>query len=40
MEGNGKGIVISLCDYTGLFVKPWLDDGHVCMLIDPQHKVR
>lgn len=31
-------IVLSLCDYTGIFVKPWLDDGYTCILIDPQHK--
>jgi hypothetical protein len=32
-----KGIVISLCDYTGIFVQPWLDAGHHCILVDPQH---
>lgn len=32
-----KDIVISLCDYTGIMVKPWLDDGYICILVDPQH---
>lgn len=28
-----------MCDYTGLFVKPWLDDGYLCVLVDPQHRI-
>lgn len=29
--------VISLCDYTGNMVDPWLDAGHDAILVDPQH---
>lgn len=29
--------VISLCDYTGHFVKPWVDAGYDAILVDPQH---
>ncbi len=32
-----KDIIISLCDYTGIMVRPWLDDGYTCILVDPQH---
>ncbi len=32
-----KDIVISLCDYTGLMVKPWVDNGYKAVLVDPQH---
>lgn len=29
--------VISLCDYTGNFVKPWVEAGYDAILVDPQH---
>jgi len=29
--------VISLCDFTGNFVRPWVDAGHEAVLVDPQH---
>lgn len=29
--------IISLCDYTGNAVKPWLDAGHECWIFDTQH---
>ena len=29
--------VISLCDYTGQFVQPWVDAGYHAVLVDPQH---
>ena len=29
--------VISLCDYTGNMVKPWIDNGYQAFLVDPQH---
>ena len=29
--------VISLCDFTGNFVKPWVDEGFDAILVDPQH---
>ena len=32
-----KRVVISLCDLTGNFVRPWVDAGHDAILIDPQH---
>lgn len=31
-------MIISLCDLTGIFVKPWVDAGYNAMIIDPQHK--
>lgn len=33
-----KGLVISLCDVTGIFVEPWLEAGYAALLVDPQHK--
>lgn len=30
-------IVISLCDLTGQFVRPWTDAGYEAILVDPQH---
>jgi hypothetical protein len=32
-----RGIVLSLCDLTGNFAKPWLDAGYSAILVDPQH---
>lgn len=32
-----KNIVISLFDYTGVMVKPWLDAGYECWIVDKQH---
>lgn len=29
--------VVSLCDYTGNAVKPWLEAGHECWIVDMQH---
>lgn len=29
--------IISLCDYTGIMVKPWVDAGYYAVLVDPQH---
>jgi len=34
-----KKIVISLFDYTGNIVKPWLDAGYECWIVDIQHPV-
>jgi hypothetical protein len=31
-------IVISLCDYTGVFTKPWRDAGYEAIHIDPQRE--
>ena len=33
-----KGVVISLCDESGIFVKPWVNAGYRAILVDPQHK--
>lgn len=33
-----KDVVISLFDYTGIMVKPWLDAGYTCYIVDLQHK--
>ena len=30
-------VVISLCDLTGHMVQPWVEAGHVAILVDPQH---
>ncbi|RAW91287.1 MULTISPECIES: hypothetical protein [unclassified Photorhabdus] len=32
-----KGTIICLCDLTGIFAEPWLNDGYSTLLIDPQH---
>jgi hypothetical protein len=31
-------IVLSLCDYTGNMVEPWLEAGHECWIVDVQHE--
>ena len=33
-----KGVIICLCDLTGLFASPWLDAGYDAVLVDPQHE--
>lgn len=30
-------IVLSLCDRTGVMVRPWLDAGYECWIVDVQH---
>ena len=35
---NSKKLIVSLCDYTGHMVQPWLDAGYSALLVDPQHK--
>jgi hypothetical protein len=32
-----NGLVLSLCDRTGIMVLPWLDAGYRCMIVDTQH---
>ena len=32
-----RNVVVSLCDITGNFVKPWTDAGFEAVLVDPQH---
>ncbi len=29
--------IICLCDYTGIFGKPWAEAGYTVILVDPQH---
>lgn len=29
--------IISLCDYTGIAVAPWVEFGYQALLVDPQH---
>ena len=31
--------VLSLCDLTGNFTKPWVDAGYGAILVDPQHGI-
>jgi len=31
------GVVLSLCDYTGNMVRPWLEAGYECWIIDTRH---
>lgn len=31
------GIVLSLCDLTGVMVEPWVEAGYHAILVDPQH---
>ena len=35
----GKGVVISLFDYTGNMVRPWAEAGYECYCYDTQHPV-
>jgi len=35
---RGYPIVLSLCDRTGNMVKPWLDAGYECWIVDLQHE--
>ncbi len=32
--------VISLCDYSGVMVKPWAEAGFKCVCVDIQHSIR
>ncbi len=32
-----RGTIISLCDYTGHMVDPWVAAGYDAVLVDPQH---
>jgi hypothetical protein len=32
-----KGIVVSLCDLTGIMVEPWAEAGYTCFIFDAQH---
>lgn len=32
-----RGVIICLCDLTGIMAGPWVDAGYDAILIDPQH---
>lgn len=32
-----RDTIVSLCDYSGILVKPWVDAGYNAILVDPQH---
>lgn len=34
-----NGIVLSLCDYTGNMVQPWLEAGYECWIVDTRHEL-
>lgn len=36
---NNRPLMVSLCDYTGAMVAPWLDYGVDAAIVDPQHPV-
>lgn len=38
MISSEKGIIISLFDYTGIFVMPWIEAGYTAIICDLQHK--
>lgn len=33
-----KGIVLSLCDFTGNMCRPWADAGYECVAVDVKHR--
>lgn len=37
MTDKPRKLVISLCDYTGKMVEPWLEAGYDAVIVDPQH---
>lgn len=34
---NNRQLVVSLCDFTGAMVAPWLEYGVDAAIVDPQH---
>lgn len=34
-----RNIVLSLCDLSGNFTKPWIEAGYEAVLVDPQHGI-
>ncbi len=32
-----QGVILSLCDYTGIMVEPWAEAGFDCLLVDIRH---
>lgn len=35
-----RPVVISLCDKTGIMVRPWAEAGFMCICVDIQHSIR
>lgn len=35
-----KGVVVSLCDLSGVSVRPWAEAGYDCYCLDIQHSIR
>ena len=35
---NNRPLAVSLCDYTGNMVSPWLEHGIDAVIVDPQHQ--
>lgn len=33
-----RGLVVSLCDRTGIMVRPWAELGYECICVDVQHR--
>ena len=33
-----RGVIISLCDLTGIMVQPWVEAGYRAVLVDPQRE--
>jgi hypothetical protein len=40
LKSSDRSVVISLCDYTGVMVRPWADAGYRCICVDTQHPMR
>ena len=40
MKPQRQQVVLSLCDYTGIMVKPWADAGYRCICVATQHPMR
>src|SRR5688572_13748304 len=38
--GMTRGVVISLCDRSGVMVRPWADAGFECWCVDLKHSIR
>lgn len=37
---ESKPLVVSLCDETGIMVRPWADAGFECICVDLKHSIR
>lgn len=39
-KAGSLGLVLSLCDYTGNMVRPWVEAGYDALCLDIQHSIR